>query len=200
MWKGSAYVSGLENLTEKILQDASSQAEQIAADAKAQARQIIDDAVAEAEREKSRILQEAAAEAAHTAEQIALGKALEIRDANLAARQQTLEKVFGLALERLNDLPKDAYWKFVADYLEKVDIDGETIFFPKKYGITSVEELNGHLKKAGKAGNLSLGEDSRDISGGFVLVRDGVEQNNTFEAVVNFRRYMLESEVLKILD
>lgn len=192
-------MSGLENLTAKIIRDANEQAERIAADAKAQAKQIVDAAEAEAEREKERILAEADVQAAHTAEQIVLGKTLEIRDNNLDAKQQILEKIFSQALDRLNSMSKDEYWKFLTGYLSGMDTDGEEIILPKKYGIASVEELNEVLKKNGKKGNLVLSADGREIDGGFVLSKNGIEQNNTFEALISKTRYDQESEILRML-
>lgn len=192
-------MSGLENLTSKILEDAQSQAQDIAKAAEVQAREIMDKAAAEAKAEVQHILAEGEAEAKHRAEQLVLGKTLEIRDRNLEARQQMLERVFDEALYRLDNLPKEQFLKFLTDYLKQIDITDEEIILPKKYGITDLSEINAALKKAGKNGNLTLSKDSRDISGGFVLVSGGVEENNTFKALINYRRYTLESEVLGIL-
>ena len=190
-------MSGLENLIDKILKDAQSEARSIEEMAKAKAQEIIDAAAAQAQLEAEQILTDAKAEAAHNAQQIVLGRTLEIRDKNLEAKQQVLDKVFSQALEKLNSLPLEQYKVFIKNCLENIEPEGQEIIFPQRYGINSVADLNEYLVKTGKKGELKLGKG--DVSGGFILKSGGVEENNTFEALLDYRRYTLESEVLKTL-
>lgn len=97
-------MSGLDKLTAKILEDAKKRASEITGAAEAQAKAVMDEATAEATREKDRILADAEVEATRAAEQVTLGKTLAIRDQNLDAKQQTLDKVFAKALEDLNNM------------------------------------------------------------------------------------------------
>lgn len=197
--KGCERVSTLDNLTAKILADSEAKAAEILAGAKAEAERIQAAAVEEANREKEKILSEAKVAAAREEEQIVVGGTLAVRDQNLAAKQQMLDKVFAEALSRLNAMGKDEYLKFLTGCLSKLDLDGEEILLPEKYGIGSADEINAALKKAGKKGNLTLSRPGRKIEGGFVLSKGGIEQNNTFEALVGYYRYELESEVISTL-
>jgi V/A-type H+-transporting ATPase subunit E len=189
----------IETLTAKIHADSQAKAQEIIAAAEREARQIVDDAVAEAEKECGRILTEAKAEAERRREQMVLSQTLAVRDENLAAKGQAVDAVFADALSRLRDMPKEEYLAFLSRTLLKLDIDGQEILLPKKYGIADLAELNAGLKKAGKAGDLTLYQGNRDIPSGFILMKKGIEQNNTFEAMVDFYRYELEGEVLKTL-
>lgn len=198
--KGCEPVSSLENLTAKILADSKEQADSTIAAAKAQAQKNLDAEARVAAAESEKIVSDARFEAAHNAALIIQGKMLAIRDENLAAKREMLDKVFAAALEKLNNMPKDEFISYLAGYLAALDLDGEEIVLPKKYGITSAGDLNAALQKAGKKGNLALCSDpAREIEGGFILIKKGVEQNNTFEALLSYYRDELESEVLKIL-
>lgn len=190
-------MSGLDQLTKKILEDARKRASEITGEAERQAKAAVADAHAEATREKERILSDASVEAKRAAEQVTLGKTLAIRDRNLDAKQQTLDRVFAAALDELNAMSDADYEKFLLSYLTALDPDGEEIILPANRAIT-VEDLNKALKTAGKKGGLKAGE-SRPIKGGFILCKNGIEQNNTFESLVSFTRYELESEVLRLL-
>lgn len=191
-------MSTLENLTAKILSDSEAQAKQILAEAQQEAQRITTAAMDEAEREREKILADAKTQAAREEEQIVVGNTLAVRDANLSAKQEMLNTVFSEALARLNAMSKEQYLQFLTAYLEKLDLDGEQIILPGKYQIQNIDEINAALQKAGKKGNLKLGKDST-IESGFVLRKGGIEQNNTFEALVGYYRYELESEVISAL-
>lgn len=196
-------MSGLDNLTAKILADSKAKAEEIIAAAKREADAKIAGEVREATAESEKIIANAHIEAARNAEQIIGGKTLALRDENLGAKREMLDKIFAEALKRLNDMPKDEYIEYLSEYLSKLSLDGEEIVLPKKYAIASIDEVihTGKLASLlGKKPNVTLSSDeNRMIDGGFVLVKNGIEQNHTFEALVSYYRDDLESEVLKIL-
>lgn len=196
-------MSNLENLTAKILADNQARAKEITDAAKREAENKIAEEIRAVAAESEKIIADAHIEAKANAEQIVQGKTLAIRDENLGAKREMLDKIFIEALNRLNGMPKDEYLKYLGDYLSKLELNGEELVLPKHYGIKSVGEIM-HVGKLaelfGKGPNLKLSADeSRSIDGGFVLVKDGIEQNHTFEALLGYYRYELESEVLKIL-
>lgn len=196
-------MSGLENLTAKILADSQTRAKEItdAAKREAEAKLAAEARAAAAESEK--IIADAHIEAARNAERMVQGKTLAIRDENLRAKREMLDKVFAEALKRLNDMPKDEYLAYLGGYLSKLELKGEEIVLPKKYGISSIDEALHTGKLAallGKRPDVKLcSDESRVIDGGFVLVKNGIEQNHTFESLLQYYRDELESEVLKIL-
>ena len=192
-------MSSLENLIAKILSEAEEKAKEIAAQGKAQAEAAVAQKVQEANDESLKILSSAKKQADDTAEQIALQKTLKLRDDKLEAKQQILDRVFNLAFEKLNEMPKDEFFKLLSETLSQVETDGEKLTVPSKYNITNLDELNAFLKKSGKKGNLTLDTEPRKISGGFILSKDGIEQNNTFEELLKYHRHQLEGVVLKEL-
>lgn len=215
-------MSNLENLTAKILAEAKERAGEITAAAKAEAETGIARDVAAAQVEADKLVTDAKTEAELTAERIVQGKTLAIRDENLGAKRQMLDKVFAEALKRLNGMPEDEYLSYLKGYLPKLDLQGQTVIVPAKYSSAakalektpedkrSVAEdglaafVNGVIDRFVNKGSnteepgVKL-EFSDKIDGGFVLVKDGIEQNHTFSALLDYYRYELESEVLKIL-
>lgn len=189
----------LERLTEKIHADAEASAAEIIAEAKAEAEKQLAAAAQEAKKDADKVVADAKLEAVRQEEQIVDGKTLAVRDQNLGAKQEMLDKVFAEALVRLNAMEKDAFMQFLLDSLCKMDLDGDELLLPAKYEIKSIDPVNKALQKAGKKGNLTLAEPDTKMQGGFVLRKGGIEQNNTFESLVGYFRYELESEVLATL-
>lgn len=191
-------MSNLDNLTSKILTDSEARSAAIMKEAADRAAAIVQEYMTAAEEEKQRILEAGEKEAGQVSEQMLLAKKLEIRDSHLQVKQEVLDRVFAIATERLNNMSKEEYFRFLKEKLQQMDIDGEEIMIPKKYHVASIDELNTNLQEEGAKGKLKLSSGG-NIEGGFILIKDGIEHNNTFEALVNFCRYELESEMIETL-
>jgi len=110
---------------------------------------------------------------------------LTVRNEKLVAMQKMIDKVFACALEKLLAMNDKEYLELIKRYLLSMPIVGnEEIIIPGKYrNIVSEEylsEINESLKTLGKIGELSLSSDARDIKSGFIVLKDGIEVNNTF--------------------
>jgi len=62
-----------------------------------------------------------------------------------------------------------------------------------------LNEINSQLEKEDMKGSLTYAERSAQISGGFILARDGIENNNSFEVLLSMQREELEARVADIL-
>ena len=191
-------MSNLENLVSKIVADSEREAEAILYEAQTEAQKVMDEQVDQGERESERILAEARMEASRHSEQIIMGKSIAIRDENLAAKQKTLDGIFADVLKKLQEMPEQQFFAFVAAQLDGTEIDGQEIILPKSYK-KSLSKLNKYLNGKGYGGSLVHAGDEREISGGFIIKKGGVEVNNTFESLVGYYRYELESDVMKML-
>ena len=94
--------------------------------------------------------------------------------------------------------------KFVKNTILSLDIDGdeEIIINTKdreKLSDKFIVELNKLLVANGKLGKLKFNVKSYDIDGGFIISKNGIEINNSFEELVNSLKYELEYEVGKML-
>lgn len=192
-------MSNLNNLTSKIIKDCEDEATQILKEADDKASEIIKEKVSITQKEVMQILQEAEAESHKLAEQIRAGKKLEIRDSSLNAKQAVIDKVFVQALLELNQMTREDYNEFLKNSLLGMDFDDEELLIPSKYEISNLESLNAFLKEKGKKGTLKLYDGARTIPGGFVLMKNGIESNYTFEALIDYYRYELEHVIIGTL-
>lgn len=188
-------MSNLVNLTSKIIAEAKEKAGEITGAAKSEAETAIAREVATAQAEADKLVADAKTEAELTAERIIQGKTLAIRDENLGAKRQMLDKIFDEALNRLNGMPEDEYVEYLRTYLPKLDLAGQTVIVPAKYA-KAASKIIGLLPALLQGIHVESGD---NVAGGFILVKNGIEQNHTFSALLDYYRYELESEVLKIL-
>lgn len=184
-------MSGLDNIIKKITEDASLKSMHIKKESEEQANAKADSVIAETNKAKADIISEAKTEAVRLKEQLIVGKNLEIRNNKLAAKQQMIDKVFDESLNKLNNMSEDEYMKFLNGYISSAEItDNCEIILPEKYQNLDVKKLNPLI---------SLYSGSRKIDGGFILVSGGIEQNNTFEALIDYYRNELEQDVIQKL-
>ena len=161
----------LERIIDKIIDDANKTASSLHNDALTQAKQIMNRAKIEAENSKAKIIQEAKQEAQMRTNRILAAAELEGRKQELAAFQQTVEKCFALAVDKLVRL-KDA------DYQQLID--------------KMVKAVQGSEK-------MELIQIPKEEKGGFLLKNGDVTLNFSFAALAKNAKEKLEQNVVKIL-
>lgn len=197
-------MSNLDNLTSKIIKDAEVKKIEILNESTIKADEIIKKKTEEANKKASSILEKAEIESKTIKERIISKTDLEIRNKKLLAKQQVIEKVFKTAKEKLKSMNAEEFTKFMNTSIMVLNIDGdeEIIINPKdreKLPDKFLAELNKLLISNGKLGNLKFNVKTHEIDGGFILSKNGIEINNSFEELVNSLKYELEYEVGKIL-
>ena len=192
-------MSNLENLLSKIAKDSEAKAKEIIADAEQKAESIKAEKAAEAQRETAPILAAGELEAERAAQRVISTNKRKIRDDLLKAKKDILDNVFDQALAKLNQLDIASFLEFVKRSLLETDTDGVEILLPSHYGSIDVSQLNDYLVSQGKKGNLVQYQGARQINGGFILMKAGIEYNYTFEAILSSKRDALEKEILESL-
>lgn len=193
-------MSNIENLVSKIMQDGDAKAKAIIDDANAVAEKLIKAKADAANAQSDQIIQSAKLEAARTKAQIIEGKKLSIRDSKLLAKQAVIDKTFAQAIEELKQLSEADYTAFLERYLLSLGVAGdEALVLPKRYQDIDLKAINAKLKAKNLKGELTLLEDGKEIDGGFILVKDGIENNNTFESLLDYYRAELEMMVIENL-
>ncbi|MDR1690112.1 MAG: V-type ATP synthase subunit E [Clostridiales bacterium] len=184
-------MSGLDNILKKISQDAQEAAAKIEKDASDKAELEKAKVIEEANAEGARILAEADVLAQRTKEQIVTGTGLKVRNEKLTAKQEIIDRVFAESLKRLNNMEFDDFENFIAAFLSKAEIkQGDSVILPEKYLGLNTSKISAKLSPY-------TGE--RTVTGGFILVSGGIEQNNTFAALLDFNKSDLEPLVIKEL-
>jgi len=196
-------MAGVEKIKEKILQDAEVKINEILEKARLQAKEIEEKANQKAALRAKEISQKSTHDISEKKRIINSIVELEIRKDILTAKQQSIEEVFDKALERMNNLDSGKYEQVIFDMLmASVESGEEEILMSeggkKKLSADFISKANKSLESAGKKGMLKISDETRNISGGFILMGQGVEVNNSFEAVIRLYRDEIEPKVAEI--
>jgi V/A-type H+-transporting ATPase subunit E len=193
-----------EKLKQKILSDAEAEARKILEEGQAEAGGITGEARAEADKAASQYQARAEADAAeHIRRQVSL-RELEARKAVLAEKGRLMEEVFDKVIESLREKDRTGGYRLTRDLLLKAIETGteEIIVAPddrKAIDKAFIDSLNAEISKAGKKGEITLSEETRDIRGGFILRRGRAESNSSFDTLLTMLRDDVESRVAGIL-
>ena len=178
-------MSNLENLVQKILDDAKKEADLITEEANKKKEEIVNLKVKEANEAKTRILEKASREAEMIKDRIISNAELSARDEKLNAKQVIIEKVFSLAKENLKSLNEDDFIKFLKGNIETMTLNGSEVLIVPEYMKEKVISLGLSLK---------VSEDET-VESGFLIKNNNVIMNYSFESLVDFLREELEGEI-----
>lgn len=197
-------MSDVKNLTSKILKDAEERKESILKAANEEKAKIIAKKQAVAKQEEEAMIEKAKSEAKTRHERIVSGAELKARNEKLAAKQSVIDSVFDQSIEELCKMSNDDMKKFIKNMILSSDITGDEKIILNKEGKSLLDNsllntINSELKANGKKGELTISDEVRTFKGGFILEKDGIEINNTFEDLVNSSRDDLEFEVANVL-
>jgi len=191
-----------EAITLKILEDARAQAAQVLRDAHQRADEL--QAQGDAQIEARRLESEAQAEkqAGELRDRMLRMAELDQKKALLAAKREVIDQAFEDAGRRMEEMDGAAKKAFMEKLLLGSAEGGEEIIPDEKdrglFDAAYMAHLNDALEKAGKEG-VTLSPKSRDLGGGFVLKKGGLEINCAFDAVLWQMRPTLEAEVAGVL-
>lgn len=197
-------MKNLEQITSKIKQDSENQKEAILKDAKLECEKIIEKKISSANKLAEEILKKAETESVDRKNRILSSTELKIRNQKLDAKQKVIENVFIKAKEQLNSMSESEFKGFIKDKILTLDIVGnEKIILSSKnkvlIDVAFVNEINKELLLKGKKGELTLSNSFGNFNGGFILEKDGIEINVTFDSLVDSLRDEVEFEIARIL-
>lgn len=196
---------GIEEIKQKILADANERVKKIIEEAEEKAKPIVDEAKDKAKQIKKESKEKAKSEAEAKKKRILALARLEARKSLLAARQDTTEEAFLEAVNRLSGLDDEEYLAIVKEMFLSVDVpegDVEVILSPndkKRLSKGFLKDVEKELAMKGRKVKLTLSNDTKDISGGFVLRKGRIEFNNSFDVIIKTQRDAMESEIARIL-
>lgn len=182
-------MSNLENLTNKILEDAKIEADRIMEESARTNQNILDSKINEANEKKKKILEKAANEASMIKDRIISNAELKVRDEKLKIKQEIIDKVFDLSKERLKELNEDEYIKFLSNNLKSINLKGtEILIVPEKMKdkVKSIE-------------SLPKVSENETVDSGFILKDSDVAINFSFDSLVDYLREELETEIAQHL-
>lgn len=194
-------MSNLNNITSKILKDAEERKDSILAKAEEEKNSILSKKIAKAKEVESEMITKAEVEAKTRKERMISGAKLKVRNSKLEAKQEIISEIFDMSIEKLASMSKDEFLGFVKNTILNSTISGDENIILNKDGKALVDDafIQDINKALGAKGNLKVSSEVRNFKGGFVLEKDGIEINNTYEALVNSLRDELQFEVAKVL-
>lgn len=177
-------MSNLENLTDKIIEEAKSQAGSMIKEAEAYRDEIVRKKTHEAEEIKVKMLEKAAFESNLLKERIVSNAEVKKRNELLNGKQIIINRVFEEAKSKLNHLPQDEYIGYLKDILSTLNLKGtEKLVVKEEYK----EEIS----------SLGLGYEIADetAKSGFQIVDEKISLNYDFNDMVDFYRDELVKDV-----
>jgi V/A-type H+-transporting ATPase subunit E len=193
-----------EKLRHKIISDAEAEARRIVEEGEAEAQGVREESDTEVSKIKSEFAGKAKSRAEEYIRRQTSLRELEARKAILAEKGALIDEVFDRALEELRKRDRDGGYaltrKLLLDAIETGD--EEILLSPedrKAVDASFVKNLNAELQKAGRRGEVTISDETRDIKGGFILRRGRAETNASFDTLLAMLRDDMETEVAGIL-
>ena len=196
-------MSNLNNIASKIIKDAEEKRDEILSAAQVESDSIIAKETKKAKNLEVELIEKAKIEAKARENRVISNARLKVRNNELKAKQDMISKVFEKAVERLNSLSTLEYKEYILRALDSLDLEGTEILIINKKDEDVINnkfllDLNNKLIGLGKKGKISILTNG-NFDRGFILDRNGIQINNTFESLVKSLRSELELEVTKVL-
>ena len=194
-------MSNIKNLTSKIIEDAEEKKEVILLEAEKEKNKIHSKKQEEARKTEKAIIEKAEIEAISRKERIISSAKLEARNEKLKAKQEVISEIFEMSIESLCNISEEEFKDFVRLTILNIDIVGEQKIILNATGKNIIDsefllEIN---KELNSKATVTLNEETRNFKGGFILEKDGIEINNTFEDLVNSLKDDLSTDVASML-
>lgn len=197
-------MNGIEKITARLIRDAQAEVDIIKAEANAQCAAVLAEYEAKAAEEYEKRIAKGEADCAVRSERMAATADMEQRKALLAFKQEMVSEAFEKAAEAVATLPREKYIEFFASLAADAAISGkEKLLFSENdkadTGAEIVSAANALLAAKGKNAEMSLAEETVEVSGGFIMRSGNIEVNCTAETLVQLTRSSLSSQVAEIL-
>lgn len=196
-------MADLSNLTSKIIDDGNKKASEIEEKSKLEVKEILDKYEKKALAKKEEMILRAKEEGKVKVERILSNSILKVRNEKLKAKQEIINEIFETAITRLLSLNDQDYRTFIKNSILNQDIDGDEELVLReedknRIDAAFINNINEELKAKGKIGNINVTY-SNSLKAGFLLSKNGIDINNTFQDLVEANRDSLEKDVIDTL-
>ncbi|HPQ47828.1 MAG TPA: V-type ATP synthase subunit E family protein [Clostridia bacterium] len=193
-------MSGIDRITEKIINQAELQAGNRISYAEEEAKKAMAGLEKRFERTLEHELKKAEDQGRENAGRIIANARLEGRKKKLAARQDTVKQVFDLVAERLSNLPAKDYMEFLCNLaLPVLDEEENSIILNEKDRKAIGKDLTKMLSEKSSGRKVVLSDETARTIGGLIVKSGDIQTNLTLESILRLEREKLESDVVGIL-
>lgn len=181
-------MTGIEKIIAKIEDDCKVNCDEIVSKAQAEAQEILADAQIAGEKVKKAAI-EAAKSKCQTEIELAKSKAAhERKKAILAAKISIINEIIDESMRKLKNLPDGDYFNAVMTLLNRYAQNGRGVMCFSKKDLSRIPQdfeacVNEMFKGSEKS--VVISHESVSVDGGFVIIYDDVEQNCTFDSLLN---------------
>lgn len=179
-------MSNLENLIEKIIEDAKTEANSIIEAANKEKAALIKKREIKAEKEKAEIIEKAEFDNNLMRERIISKAEVDSRNIMLEEKQKIIKRVFEISKEKLKSLDKETYINYLKNKINNLDLKGTETLIVQENMIDEIKKLNLFF------------EVSKDefVESGFLIKDDNVFINYKFNDLVDFYKEDLINDVV----
>lgn len=195
-------MAGLNRIVDGILADAEAEAAGITKAAEEEAGKLIEKTRGECAAEVDALKKKADENAAKHKKRIAAAAEARTRLIILKQKQQILEQMLQNSYNALGAMPREDYEKLLKKLFEKNVHSGEcTVYFSQTDLERLSKEFLTELEKCAEEKNctMTVSQQARGISGGFILAYGGVEENCSFEALYEANKNVLSDRAAEVL-
>ncbi len=190
-----------QQVIDKIIEQARTQAQQIIDEAQQKARRQSDAAQAEIDEYNKQTKQLADSAAQDKAARMLASARMASAKENLAAKQELLSEVFTETIKRLASMGESDYRAFMSALIKKAVTTGDEEIIvghnEKRIDAEFIRQINSEL---GSKGNLKLSQQRADMAAGFILKCGKISINAAAETIVGAAREALEGQIAQELN
>ncbi len=195
-------MTGLEKITNQILEEAKASAAGKEDDARKEAEKILAEAQEACAATEAEAAEKNAVRRANYEGRVRSSAEQQRRTALLRAKQEVIAEVIEEAYTTLKEKDAEGYFGTMEKLLKTYALaeDGE-IYFSAADLARMPDGFEKKIEAAAKekGGRLTLKKEPKEIADGFILVYGGVEENCTLKALFDARRDQLQDKVNAIL-
>ena len=195
-------MGGLDKIIGHIRHDAENEVKSVLDAAKAQAESIVNDAKEKTAEECDRINKKAATEVQSILDRGRSSAELKTKQILLTGRQELISETINMVRDRLNSLSDEEYAEFITGLFAKHVPNKDAVLKLNAADMKRIpkEVLDGFVKKAEEAGaKLTVSGEAAGIKNGFVLDFGEIEENCTFDALIDQNIEELQDKVKSLL-
>lgn len=181
-------MSTLQNIIDKILEDANEKKENIERVVIEEKRNLQEKEDIKIQKEENNILETANREGKDIIKRALSIAELRARDTELEAKQEMITKVLEAVIEKLENLSEKDYLSYLENALKELNVSKDAVVFVEDRFLDYVHNART---------NYNISE--KTVNSGFKVSDGNIIYNNDFRSIVESKREEVEADILQAL-
>lgn len=182
-------MSNIDNIIDKLKVEAEEKIAQIERESKIKSKNAKIEILNNANAEREKILKNAKARGDNTYTRISENAEIRIRDQRLKERQNLIDRVFNLALNKMNSKSDLDFVNEIKSAMENISGDNLTLQVPKS------------RLEAVKKANLGVRLDEENfVNNGFLIMSDKINYNYSYADILSENRAAIGPQLIEFLS